>query len=175
MASSQAHCLAAPARLLTPTLTSSAHALCPPPQVHRSTGEGPEEIAGRKRAAAWGAWLDVPFDAEAAAAAREAAAAAGEEEEGAGGEPAAAAAAVQLEGGAAPAAAQPRRRSGRRSSAAKPAATAAVPEGAGATLLLWAALRWHLLSSAFCAAAQVRVLALACSGVPCRWRALQPG
>ncbi len=134
--------------------------LSKPLQVHRSTGEGPEEVAARKRSAAWGAWLDVPFDAEAAAAAREAAAAAEEAEEGgeggSSGEPAAAAAAVQLE--------QPRRRSGRRSSAAKAAAAAAggskqraaLPEGAGAALLVWAAVRWHRLSAAFCAAAQVR-------------------
>lgn len=134
--------------------------LSKPLQVHRSTGEGPEEVAARKRSAAWGAWLDVPFDAEAAAAARKAAAAAEEAEEGgeggSSGEPAAAAAAVQLE--------QPRRRSGRRSSAAKAAAAAAggskqraaLPEGAGAALLVWAAVRWHRLSAAFCAAAQVR-------------------
>lgn len=132
-------------------------------QVHRSTGESPEEVAARKHAAAWGAWLDVPFDAEAAAAAREAAAAAEEAEEGAeGGEVATAAAAlVQLEGGAAAAKAQPRRRSGRRSSAAKAAAgsskaRAALPEGAGAAMLVWAAVRWYRLSAAFCAAAQVR-------------------
>ncbi|PRW60383.1 cell division cycle-associated 7 [Chlorella sorokiniana] len=132
--------------------------------VHRSTGETPEEVAARKQAAAWGAWLDVPFDAEAAAAAREAAAAAEEAEEEAGGsgsEPAAAAAAVQLDGrpaSAAAAKAQPRRRSGRRSSAAKAAeagsSKAALPEGAGAALLVWAAVRWHRLSAAFCAAAQ---------------------
>ncbi|PRW60483.1 cell division cycle-associated 7 [Chlorella sorokiniana] len=149
--------------------------------VHRSTGETPEEVAARKQAAAWGAWLDVPFDAEAAAAAREAAAAAEEAEEEAGGsgsEPAAAAAAVQLDGrpaSAAAAKAQPRRRSGRRSSAAKAAeagsSKAALPEGAGAALLVWAAVRWHRLSAAFCAAAQLRLIKLAAAPAPKRMAA----
>lgn len=98
--------------------------------MHRSTGETSEEIAARKRQAAWGAWLDVPFDAAAAAAARDV-----EREEGS--EPAAAAATVQL--------APPQRRR----------AAAAVPEGAGAALLVLVALRWHLLSAAFCTAVQV--------------------
>ena len=116
--------------------------------MHQKTGEEPEEIAARKRQAAWGAWLDIPFDAATAAAA----VAAREEEGAAAGEPAAAAAAVQV---------APRRR---RSSAAAAKAAAeaaaakaarALPQGAGAAVLLYRALRWHLLAAAFCAAVKV--------------------
>jgi hypothetical protein len=95
--------------------------------VHQKTGEAPEEVAARKQAAAWGAWLDVPFDAEATAAGS------GEEEDEEAVLPAAAAGAVQLE----------RRQQ------------AAVPEGAGAAMLLFAALRWNLLATSFFAAAKV--------------------
>ncbi|KAL4855053.1 Cell division cycle-associated 7-like protein [Chlorella vulgaris] len=98
--------------------------------VHQKTGEAPEEVAARKQAAAWGTWLDVPFDAEAAAAAGSGDE---EEEEEEAVLPAAAAGAVQLE----------RRQQ------------AAVPEGAGAAMLLFAALRWHLLATSFFAAAKV--------------------
>ncbi|KAL4436108.1 hypothetical protein ABPG77_005556 [Micractinium sp. CCAP 211/92] len=92
--------------------------------VHQKTGKSAEQIAERKRQAAWGAWLDVPFNP----------AAAEEEEE----EDAAAAAALL----------QPRRHS------SSDAARAALPDGAGGALLLYAALRWHLLASHFCAAVQ---------------------
>lgn len=126
-----------------PCLASSLLARPPLAQVHQRTGEGPEEIAARKRQAAWGAWLDVPFDPVAAAAAAAGSDAEGEE---AAAEPAAAAAAVQLE----------QRRQG-----------AAVPAGAGAAVLVYRALRWHLLSAAFCAAA--KVCARAAVLVWCLW------
>lgn len=101
-------------------------------QVHQKTGESAEQIAERKRQAAWGAWLDVPFNP----AVEE------EEEEEKEAEPAAAAALLQ-----------PRRLSG-----GNAAACAALPEGAGGALLLYAALRWHQLASRFCAAVQVGLL-----------------
>lgn len=94
-------------------------------QVHQKTGESAEQIGERKRQAAWGAWLDVPFDPTAAE----------EEREEAESEPAAAAACLQP--------------------LAQPAGGAALPDGAGGALLLHAALRWHLLTSRFCAAVQV--------------------
>ncbi|KAL4422435.1 hypothetical protein ABPG75_008632 [Micractinium tetrahymenae] len=97
--------------------------------VHQKTGESADQIAERKRQAAWGAWLDIPFDPAAAAE---------QEEEAEAAEPAAAAARLQ-----------PRRRSGGTAPRA-----AAVPEGAGGAALLYAALRWHLLASRFCAALQ---------------------
>jgi hypothetical protein len=122
--------------------------------VHQRTGESAEAIAARKRGFDWGAWLDVPFEPVAAEAgaeleedseATESEAATGdgsetetedesertenEEEEAA--SPAAAAAVVQLD-------------------------ARAVPRGAGATLLLYGALRWHALAAGFCAAAKVR-------------------
>lgn len=121
-------------------------------QVHQKTGEEPEEIAARKRQAAWGAWLDIPFDADTAAAAI---AAREEAEEGAAGEPAAAAAAVLQ--------VAPRRRRSSAAAAAKAAAESAaaakvakaLPQGAGAAVLLYRALSWHLLAAAFCAAVKV--------------------
>lgn len=123
--------------------------------MHQRTGESAEAIAARKRGFDWGAWLDVPFEPVAAEAgaeleedseATESEAATGsgsetetedeseeteneEEEEAA--SPAAAAAVVQLD-------------------------ARAVPRGAGATLLLYGALRWHALAAGFCAAAKVR-------------------
>lgn len=122
----------------SPHRLASHVALPGPMQVHQKTGESAEAIAERKRQAAWGAWLDVPFNpAAAAAAAAEEEAAEGEEEEGA--EPAAAAACLQLQ----------------RQQGGTAAAAATLPEGAGGALLLHAALRWHTLASRFCAAVQV--------------------
>lgn len=115
--------------------------------MHQKTGESAEQIAERKRQAAWGAWLDVPFDPAAAAAA--AAESEGEEEEGEDGqqldaaETAAAAAAAMMQLGS------------RRAQQQQEQQQAGLPEGAGSAVLLYAALRWHVLASRFAAAVQV--------------------